>query len=240
MPTTIRLAEQPVKRGLVSFRRRAYNPPEMTLGDSFTWAFKDPQWPGKMLVQGLIALIPIIGWMAMLGWLMMAIDNLRAGKTELPRAGFHLERGAAPFFVQVIYGLALSIPGDVFIILAVIIVAANSHSSAAGGAGGALFVLAYLLYFAAALLLRFLYPALFLNTNRHGFAGGMDFQKVWRLSTFNVGSAVIAALLIWVASIIGGLGVTLCIIPAIFTVPWENAITAGVVIWFEKESGPAS
>lgn len=212
----------------------------MTIGDSFTWAFKDPQWPGRMLVQGLIALIPIIGWMAMLGWLMMAIDNLRAGKTELPPAGFHLERGAAPFFVQLIYALVLTIPGDIFLVLGVIVVAATNQGGSQSAGGSIFIVFAYLLYLAAGLLLRFLYPALILNTNRRGFSGGMDFQQVWRLSTFNVGSAVIAALLIWVASIIGGVGVTLCIIPAIFTVPWENTIIAGVVIWFEKESGPAS
>ena len=207
----------------------------MTISDSFTWAFKDPQWPGKMLVQGLIAFIPIVGWIAMLGWLMLAIDNLRAGKTELPPAGFHLERGAAPFLALLIYGLGLSIPGDVLIVVGVIVAAANHGSGAAGAGAGALFALAYLLYFAAGLLLRFLTPAIILNTNRGGFGGGMDIQKVWQLSTFNVGTAVIAALLVWVASIIGGVGITLCIIPALFTVPYENTITAGVVVWFEKE-----
>lgn len=212
----------------------------MTIGDSFTWAFKDPQWLSKMLIQGLIALIPIIGWIAMLGWLMMSIDNLRAGKTELPPAGFHLERGAAIFFVMIIYALVLSIPGDIFLVLGVIVVAATNQGGSHGAGGSIFIVFAYLLYLAAGLFLRYLYPALFLNTNRAGFAGGLDFQKVWRLSTFNVANAIVAALLIWVASIIGGLGVTLCIIPAIFTVPYENTITAGLVIWFEKESAAAS
>ena len=212
----------------------------MTLGDSFTWAFKDPQWPGKMLLQGLIAFIPIIGWMAMLGWLMMAIDNLRAGRTELPPAGFHLVRGAGIFFVLLIYSLVLTIPGDVLLVLGVIVAAANQQSSGAGAgaAAGALFALAYVLYFAVGLFLRFLLPALILSTNRGGFAGGLDVQKVWRLSTTpKVGNVIIAALIIWVASIIGGLGITLCLIPAIFTVPCENTITAGAVLWLEKESG---
>ena len=208
----------------------------MTIGDSFTWAFKDPQWLGKMLVQGLIAFIPIIGWMAMLGWMMLAIDNLRAGRTELPPAGFHLERGAAVFFVLLIYAIVLAIPAIVFLSIGAVL-AGGDRSSAAGAP---FFILGYLLGFAAGLLLRFLYPALFLSTNRRGFAGGMDFQQVWRLSTFNVGNAVIAALIIWVASIIGGVGLTLCIIPALFTIPYENTIIAGTVLWLEKESGAAS
>lgn len=201
------------------------------LGDSFTWAFRDPQWPGRMLLQGLIAFIPIIGWMAMLGWLMMAIDNLRAGKNELPPAGFHLERGAAPFFVQLIYGIALGIIPGVLIAIGAVVSAGNQHSAA----GAPFLVLGYLLGFAAGLLLRFLYPAIFLGTNRGGFAGGMDVQNVWRMSTVNVGNTIIAALIIWVASIIGGLGVSLCLIPGIFTIPWENTITAGAALWLEKE-----
>lgn len=204
----------------------------MQLGDSFTWAFKDPNWLAKMLVQGLIVLIPIIGWMAMLGWMMMAIDNARAGKNELPPAGFHLERGAAPFFVQLIYGIVLAIIPGILFALGGILSGGNQHSAV----GAPFFGLGYLVAFAEGLLIRFLYPAIFLAVNRRGFAGGLDIQEVWRLSTFNVGNAIIAALIIWVASIIGGLGVTLCIIPLIFTVPYENTITAGAVVWLEKES----
>src|SRR5207245_11263668 len=74
-----------------------------SVGDSFAWGFRDPGWAGKMLLQGLIALIPIVGWIAMTGWLMMAFENVRAGKNELPPAGFHLERGIAIFGVFLIY-----------------------------------------------------------------------------------------------------------------------------------------
>lgn len=81
-----------------------------------------------------------------------------------------------------------------------------------------------------------LIPALILNTYRGGFAGGMNVQKVWQSSTFNVGNTIIAALVIWVASFIGGLGISLCCIPLIFTIPYENTITAGTVTWLEKES----
>ena len=82
-----------------------------SVGDSFAWGFRDPGWAGKMLLQGLIALIPIVGWIAMTGWLMMAFENIRAGKNELPPAGFHLERGIAIFGVFLIYGVILQIPG---------------------------------------------------------------------------------------------------------------------------------
>src|SRR5438270_832929 len=69
-----------------------------SVGDSFAWPFQDPGWFGKMIVQGLITIIPIVGWIATAGWLIMTIDNYRAGPRELPPAGFHLGRGVALLF----------------------------------------------------------------------------------------------------------------------------------------------
>ena len=42
-----------------------------SVGDSFAWPFQDPGWFGKMVVQGLIFIIPIVGWIAMVGWFVM-------------------------------------------------------------------------------------------------------------------------------------------------------------------------
>src|SRR2546425_85309 len=64
-----------------------------SVGDSFAWPFQDPGWFGKMIIQGLIGIIPIVGWIAMVGWFLLILDNYRAGRRELPPAGFHLERG---------------------------------------------------------------------------------------------------------------------------------------------------
>jgi len=51
---------------------------------------------------------------------------------------------------------------------------------------------------------------------------------------------VIAALLIWVASIIGSLGVIVCCVGLLFTIPYSVAIQAGIVTWYEQaHAGPA-
>src|SRR5438874_11039521 len=80
-------------------------------GEAFGWAFRDPSWAGKIAVQGLILIIPIVGWIATTGWLMLAFENARSGRNELPPAGFHLGRGIGIFGVYLIYGIVLSIPG---------------------------------------------------------------------------------------------------------------------------------
>src|SRR5919109_1462835 len=101
-----------------------------SVGDSFAWPFQDPGWFGKMILQGLIAVIPIVGWIAMVGWLMMNIDNFRAGRRELAPAGFHLSRGVGLFFVFLIYGLVLGVPGFVLGI-----VGGTNHSPALASLG---------------------------------------------------------------------------------------------------------
>jgi len=84
-----------------------------SVGDSFAWPFQDQQFFSKILVQGLITLIPIVGWIATFGWFMMIIDNYRAGRRELPPAGFHLERGIAIFVVYLVWAIVFGIPGGV-------------------------------------------------------------------------------------------------------------------------------
>ena len=90
------------------------------------------------------------------------------------------------------------------------------------------------------LFFRFLIPALIVRTYHGGLAGGFDVQTVWSLATVNVTSSIIAGLIIFVASIIGGFGFVCCI-GFIFTIPYENTINAGAAAWFEKnQAAPAA
>src|SRR5207247_10280199 len=82
-----------------------------SIGDGFAWPFQDPQWFSKIVVQGLIAIIPIVGWIALAGWLVMTIDNYRTGRRELPPAGFHLERGVVLFLGYLVCVILFAIPG---------------------------------------------------------------------------------------------------------------------------------
>ena len=41
--------------------RAAIPSPETSLGDSFAWPFRDPEWFNKIVLMGLIGIIPIVG-----------------------------------------------------------------------------------------------------------------------------------------------------------------------------------
>ena len=205
-----------------------------SVGDSFGWAFRDPQWPGKMIVQGLIAIIPIVGWIAMTGWLMLAFENARNGRNELPPAGFHLERGLPIFVVFLVYGVALSIPAGILYGIGGATAGVGGGNNSATAVGSGFFSLGGLLALLGSLFFRFLIPSLMVHTYHRGFEGGFDVQAVWKLATANVTNSIVAGLIIFVASIVGGLGFVCCI-GFIFTIPYENTINAGAAAWFERQ-----
>ena len=199
-----------------------------SVGDAFTYPFRDPGWVGKIAVQGLILIIPIVGWIATVGWLMLTYDNLKAGRQELAPAGFHLERGIGLFGVVAIYAIVINIP-------AWVLDGAGAAMNRSNHIAGSPFSgLGSLWSFAAQLFLDFLIPSLIVLTARNGFSGGLDIQRVWAMATSQVNNSVIGGLVIFVAGLIGGLGIIACCIGIFFTITYAAAVQAGVAAWFER------
>ena len=199
-----------------------------SVGQAFGFPFRDPGWVGKIAVQGLILIIPIVGLIATAGWMLLTFDNLRAGRQELAPAGFHLSRGIGLFGAWIIYAIVLSIPGDV---LSGIGSGMNANQDFSGTPFTAL---GSLLNFAAQLLLYFLLPSIIVMTYHRGFSGGLDVQGVWRLATGNMNNSVIAGLMMFVAGIVAALGILACCVGVFFTGAYAAAVMVGVTSWFER------
>jgi hypothetical protein len=207
------------------------------VGDAFSFQFKDPGWVGKIAVQALILIIPIVGLIALAGWMLMTFDNLRAGRQELAPAGFHLGRGIGLFGTWFIYSFVLSLPGFVlswgsamssFSNLSSSSYASHPYTFSTFNAPGSFLSLV------GNLLLDFLLPSLIVMTYHYGFSGGMDVPRVWRLATSNVTNSIIGGLLFFVAGIIGGLGIVACCIGVFFTAAYSASVMVGVASWFER------
>lgn len=204
-------------------------------GEAFGFPFRDPGWVGKIVVQGLILIIPIVGLIATAGWMLMTFDNIRAGRQELAPAGFHLSRGIGLFGVWLIYAVVLSIPGDILQG-----VGSGINNSNHDLYGGPFMAFGSLLSFAAQLLLYFLLPSIIVMTYHRGFSGGLDVQGVWRLATSNVSNSVIAGLMMFVAGIVAALGIIACCIGVFFTGAYAAAVMTGIASWFERAQAAPS
>lgn len=207
-----------------------------SVGDAFGFAFRDPAWLGKIVVQALITIIPIVGWIATAGWLMLAFDAARSGRNELPQAGFHLGRGIGIFGVLFIYGLVLNIPTIVLNgIGGHTVNMGNGYTYNAGSPLGNLWQLL------AGLFIDFLTPTLIVMVYHHGFGGGFDLGNVWKYATSNVQNSVIGGLVIFVSGFIAAVGLIGCCVGVFLTIVYAASINAGVAAWFEKQqSAPAA
>ena len=167
------------------------------------WFTTSPDWFQRVIVTGLIGLIPIIGSINVLGWTLTATDMVRGGWKELPPAGFqHLERGVAPFIVGLVYGLVLSF---VLVLMAVLAVA-----FAASGRTE-LVVIAILIGLVALLLLivwwlaaLYLFGALLIGSDQIGIGWALDPRRLLAVARANHHASLHVALVYGAATIVYG------------------------------------
>ena len=205
------------------------------LSDSVAWPSRDPEWVRKVLLTGLILIIPVVGWLVLLGWMLAALDNLRAGRPLLPEAGFsYLGRGLNLFVVLLLYGVALLVLFGVLFGAGVALTL--SGSNAASLVGVVLILLSYAILLVAGLGLGLVTPAIVVATERGGVGGGLNVSGVVRLVRVDVEESLRAGLFALVASLIGSIGAVACLVGQFFTTPYGYAVLAGVVHHFERNA----
>ncbi|MGH7765506.1 MAG: DUF4013 domain-containing protein [Candidatus Dormibacteraceae bacterium] len=213
------------------------------IADAFAWPVRDPNWVTKLLVIALILLIPIIGTINGLGWLLTALDRLRAGDEKLPPANLgYLGRGLPLFVVVLVYGLGIGLIAGLVYLPAVLIFVheGQGNANAAAVSGG---VLLSLLSFSVATLgtlaLNFVMPSIVLATDRGGIGGGLRLVQVLRNARASFSASLIAGLMLIAASFIGSVGIVVCGIGVLFTTAYSLAMQAWIIHCFEQGSSAA-
>lgn len=211
--------------------------------DAFVWPVRDPAWLTKLLIIALILLIPIVGAINAIGWMLASLDLLRAGEERLAPAHLgYLGRGIRLFAVNLVYSLAIALVVGVIYVPAVVIASKESHGAASAGlisAAIALSLLAFSIATLGSLALNFLTPSIVLATDRGGIAGGLAAGSVLRQARANLANTLIAGLMLIAAGFIGSLGLIACGIGILFTTAYALAMQAWVVRSFEVGSPAA-
>ncbi len=228
------------------------------LSDSIAWPSRDPQWVTKILLMGLVNLVPIVGQMALLGWMLTALDSLRAAggmpasaatswpgapaetrRAELPPAGFsYIGRGVNLFVVYFLYGLAFVVVFSV--LFGVGIAVAVARDGALAPLGVLLIVAGYAVLVLGLIGLYLASPVIIAATERGGIGGGINLPDVVSDIVANPSVAFYSGLYALVSYLIGGAGSIACLVGQIFTVPYGYAVLAGVVLYYEQHAGPVA
>ena len=208
------------------------------VGDAFVWPFRDPEWAPKLLIIALTLVIPIVGGINGLGWMLASLDRLRAGENTMAPANLsYIGRGLRLFVVQLVYGLAVSALALLIYLPAVLLAVRQGQGEANGG----LIVLALFLNVLAfgvatigALAVTFTSPAFVLATDRGGIAGGLNVREVLRRSRANLTTTLIAGLMLIAASFVSSLGSIVCIVGIFLTAAYGLAMQAWIYRSFEQ------
>lgn len=216
------------------------------VGSGFSLPFRDPEWATKIIVQGLILLIPIVGTIAAYGWMLEYMDNLAQGRPVLPAAGFRMGRGFQLVVPGFVWGLVAFLPGiTVYLVLILLSLGTSaSTTTTAGGLSPTGTVLAALAAFFVwvlplilALVFAFLHAPFVVSAWMRGMGGGFQVGHIVGQAFGRPGDTVIAALLVIVAGFVAGAGTLLCFVGVIFTTPLSLAFMAGFFVWYAGRVG---
>ena len=209
--------------------------------DAFLWPVRDPQWVGKVVIIGLILLVPIAGQINALGWMLATLDRLRAGDEKLPPANFgYLGRGTRLFVVQLVYALALVLVVALFYAPAVLIFIHEGRGSANLGLvsfGLLLNLLSFSVGSLGGLVINFLMPSIVLATDGGGIMGGLRISHVVRRARASTANTLIAGLMLIAAGLIGSIGSIAFVVGIVFTLSYSLAIQAWIIRSFELGAG---
>ena len=207
---------------------------------AFIWPTRDPGWPAKVLIIGLTMLIPVVGAINGLGWMLATLDLLRAGEERLAPANLsYLGRGIRLFAVQLVYAFMVAVLALAIYVPAVLLAIRQGQGSANAALLGGTILLNLLAFGVAtigSLLLTFATPAIVLATDAGGFGAGLTVREVVRHSRLNLTNTLIAGLMLIAASFISSLGAVVCLVGVVFTAAYALAVQAWVFRSFEMSS----
>ena len=206
--------------------------------DAFAWPVRDPEWVRKIVLMGLILLIPIAGPITNLGWMLAALDRLRAGEERLPPANFDsLGRGLRLFLVLLVYYLALVAVAAVVYIPSVLLFAEEGSHEPANPLLVSLAVVLSLMAFGiltlGSLVVTFATPAVILAVDKGGMGAGLRVAEVVRQVRVSPTNTVVAGLMLIAASLVAQIGSVACVVGVVFTAAYAFAIQAWIVRSFE-------
>lgn len=198
----------------------------MKYSRAFSYVFEDKDWLTKILIAGLISLIPVVGQFYLLGWMIEIMRRVKAGRQDiLPTTHFSyfLTIGLKMFVVCLIYAIPL------IIITFVISLLSTRYKTYDGNSFT--IVVSSMGFFGNLITLLVQICVAFLSTygtiklaQTDQIRSCLDFKDAFNTIKDNLALFIIVELLMIVAGIIGSAGAILCIIGVIFTAPYGMAI----------------
>jgi hypothetical protein len=204
----------------------------MDLGKAFSFVFDDPDWVQKIVIGGILSLIPIIGWFLVMGYMIAVGRNVIRGNPQpLPDwadFGQFLVDGLYAFVISLVYALPILILMCIVLFPALALGGAFDSSSEELNAIGVLGICCFTLFSVIyGIVMGWLfYPAALARYADTGdVAAALRFGEVWAVSRANPVVFLMALLVSWVAGLLAQFGVILCLVGVLFTYFYAQCVT---------------
>lgn len=204
----------------------------MDYGKSFSFVFDDKDWVQKIIIGGILNLIPIVNLVA-IGYTLRVLKNVATGvDPALPDwddFGDYFVKGLVSVLGSVIWALPVILVSILMALASIPVEQMTSYGTGSDyvytSANLCFSVLGCLsgLY---GLFMAVVMPAVMTQYAVSGeFGAFFRFGEIFKYITSNAGPYIIALLLGAVAQFIGGMGLILCIVGVAFTAFWAMLVS---------------
>lgn len=197
------------------------------LGPAFSGVFRVPDALRIMVVQGLFLLLPVVGYVALLGWQREVFERARREDDALPPPELtgYLARGFAPFQAMVTLALVPLLP-----VLLGVLVLSSMHLRPSG------YLPPEILQPLYTFVLVVSYPAV-LRASLAGERRMPVFSPIHLVRTAARApqTYAIVTLGVFAALLVTSIGFQMCCVGAIVTAPLGHAVAARIVASWQRE-----
>jgi hypothetical protein len=202
----------------------------MDVGSSFSYMFQDEGWIKKILIGGVVGIIPIVNFAA-IGYMIQIIRNVREGQAlplpEWDEFGKYFMDGLWVFLIFLVWSIPIILIACLQGVGTAAIAEANEQAANAYGIISACFTCLIVLW---GLVIAAVSPAIMVRFAEVGeFMVGFQFSEIFSIIRANVGNYIIVILLMWLAGLIASLGVILCVVGVIFTQFWSYLVAGNLI-----------
>jgi len=198
----------------------------MDISTAFTFVKNDKDWITKILITGLIGLIPIVGQLYLAGWSMDIAKRYTLGSNDLlPDVNFgqYIKMGFKFCVVNFVYALPVIIFSVITSFFTSVFMSSDSQGVQFFGA--ALSCGMSFIYFVLGLAISiFAYAAIMRLIENEQMKDAFNFTQVWQMVKKSPKTFILLLLLSLLVSLISSLGLVVCFIGVIFTTPYAMAV----------------
>lgn len=192
----------------------------MDIGLAFGFITKDEKWVSKVVIGGLLMLVPILNILTLYGYGLETARNVARGDEkplpEWDNFGDKVMKGVYAFVISLVYAIPI-------IILNVGLQILIAISSAMGGdEGGGIVALLSLCLMPVLLILGiatwlFIMAAFVRYIQTENLSSAFQFQEIWTMVRGSIGTWLMMFVVYLLASLVGMLGTIACGVGALFT-----------------------